>query len=217
MRWLFTLFLALFLPVAAMAQTAEEDRGYLQGLLEDNLSGAGRVVRIVGFAGALSSRATIEELTIADEEGIWLTARGLTLGWSRAAILAGRLDIAELSAEELLIPRAPVPVASEAPAPEAREFSLPDLPVSVNIGEVRITRAELGAALLGQEATLALTGTARLSGGDGSTELAITRAEGGTLRLAGAFSNTTRQLTLDLGLDEPSSPTCLAAARQIWH
>ena len=148
MRWLFTLFLALFLPVAAMAQTAEEDRGYLQGLLEDNLSGAGRVVRIVGFAGALSSRATIEELTIADEEGIWLTARGLTLGWSRAAILAGRLDIAELSAEELLIPRAPVPVASEAPAPEAREFSLPDLPVSVNIGEVRITRAELGAALL---------------------------------------------------------------------
>ena len=203
MRWLFTLFLAFFLPVAVMAQTAEEDRGYLQGLLEDNLSGAGRVVRIVGFAGALSSRATIEELTIADEEGIWLTARGLTLGWSRAAILAGRLDIAELSAEELLIPRAPIPAASDTPAPEAREFSLPDLPVPVNIGEVRITRAELGAALLGQEATLALTGTARLSGGDGSTELAIERAEGGTFRLAGAFSNTTRQLTLDLGLDEP--------------
>lgn len=58
----------LLLPVAAFAQSAEEDRGFLQGLIEDNLSSAGREVRIEGFRGALSSRATVERLTIADDQ-----------------------------------------------------------------------------------------------------------------------------------------------------
>ena len=77
MRWLLVA-LALCLPCAATAQTAADttrDRGILQGLLEDNLSGAGRSVRIEGFAGAFSSRATFDELTIADDQGVWLTIR----------------------------------------------------------------------------------------------------------------------------------------------
>ena len=65
------LALALFLPTAALAQ--DDDRGYLQAFLEDNLSGAGRQVTITGFEGALSSRATIERLEIADDAGVWIT------------------------------------------------------------------------------------------------------------------------------------------------
>ena len=79
-------------PAPVLAQTAEEDRSFLQGLLEDNLSGAGREVRIVGFAGALSARASIEELTIADQTAsgcgwrMWFwtgTARPCCAGGSR--------------------------------------------------------------------------------------------------------------------------------------
>ena len=197
----------LALPFAAPAQsTSDEDRGYLQALLEDALSGEGRRVHIDGFAGALSSRATIETLTISDETGIWLTARGLSLGWNRAALLTGRLEIAELSAAELNIPRAPIAPSSAAdlPSPEARDFALPDLPVSVSIGALRIARAEIGAALLGQNAVLALDGAAELAAGAGQTALTITRAEGGSFRLTGAFSNVTRHLTLDLSVSEPS-------------
>ena len=39
------------LPLPALAQ-AQDDKGYLTTLLEDNLSGAGRQVLIDGFEGA---------------------------------------------------------------------------------------------------------------------------------------------------------------------
>ena len=95
------------LPILAPAQTPEQDRGYIQGFLEDALSDAGRAVTITGFAGALSSRATMEQMTIADDDGVWLTLRGVTLDWNRSALLAGRVEVTALTAKELLIPRAP--------------------------------------------------------------------------------------------------------------
>ena len=77
MRVLARLCLALALILGAAhapaAQTPEEDRGYLQALLEDSLSDAGRKVTITGFEGALSRRAKIAELTIADADGVWTT------------------------------------------------------------------------------------------------------------------------------------------------
>ena len=107
------------LPLAAVAQ--EDDRGYLTALLEDNLSGAGRSVVITGFAGALSSQATIERLTIADDAGIWLTLEGVRLDWSRSALLSGVVDVTELSAREIVLERVPQ-AGDTAPSPEAGRF-----------------------------------------------------------------------------------------------
>ncbi|MFT6944988.1 MAG: translocation and assembly module TamB, partial [Yoonia sp.] len=71
----FLIICALVLgPFTVVAQTQEdEDKGYLTNLIEENLSGDSRTVTIVGFAGALSSQATIERLTVADTDGVWLT------------------------------------------------------------------------------------------------------------------------------------------------
>ena len=76
MRILIAVLLALVWPGALLAQDATRDRGILQAFIEDNLSDAGRVVQIDGFAGALSSRATVERLTIADDQGVWLVLEG---------------------------------------------------------------------------------------------------------------------------------------------
>ncbi len=46
----------------------EDGKSFLEGWLETNLSGAGRDVRVTGFSGALSSQATLDELTIADDD-----------------------------------------------------------------------------------------------------------------------------------------------------
>ena len=100
-RWL--ILPLLLLPVPALAQSqAEEDRGFLTAFLEDNLSDAGRTVTITGFEGALSSRATIRELTIADAQGVWLTLRGVVFDWNRSALFAGEVAVDELSAEHFL-------------------------------------------------------------------------------------------------------------------
>lgn len=61
---------------AGIAAAQEDDRGYLTAFLEDNLSSAGRKVTITGFAGALSSQATVQRIEISDDKasGSRLTA-----------------------------------------------------------------------------------------------------------------------------------------------
>lgn len=195
-------FTALAAPL--FAQTAEEDRGYLQALLEDNLSGAGREVRISGFAGALSSRATIETLTIADRDGVWLSLSGLTLDWTRTALLRGRVEVNRLTAREIVVARAPITEETLSPdMAEATPFRLPELPVSVNIGEISAETLTLGAPLLGEEVALRLLGRLSLGGGEGATEIDVSRLDGrGAVKLDASFANATQVLALDLSLQE---------------
>lgn len=206
-------YLALLLclaPLGLLAQEAvtpdatERDRGFLTGLIEDKLSGAGRSVRLDGFAGALSSRATFEQLTIADDQGVWLTLRDGAIRWNRAALLRGRIDIAEMTAAEIDLPRRPM--TRKTPS-QAKGFSLPELPVSVDIGKLNAARVRLGAPIMGVAAEVQLTGALRLAGGEGSADIAVTRVDGqsGTLSLKGSYANATREATLDLLLKEAAN------------
>lgn len=205
-RILFSLALFL-LPMAAAAQEdaaeTERDRGFITAFLEDNLSSIGRSVRIEGFRGALSSRATFEELTIADADGVWITIRDGAIALNRAAILAGRIEIREMVAAEIDLSRAPT---GGGPSAEASGFSLPELPVSVDIGTLRADRVVLGEALFGAQAVVRLDGRMRLAGGEGTAELSVTRTDGprGMLALTGRYANASRMATLDLLLDETS-------------
>ena len=189
------------LPLAATAQedaaASERDRDFLTAFLEDNLSSLGRTVRIEGFRGALSSRATFDELTIADGDGVWITIHDGAIGWNRSALLAGRVEISEMRAAEIELPRAP---GAAGPSAEASGFSLPELPVSVDIGSIRADRVVLGEALFGAAAVVRLNGTTHLEGGEGTAEIAIERIDGprGTLSMTGRYANATREATLDL-------------------
>lgn len=199
--------LFLCLPHGATAQE-NDDRGYLQAFLEDSLSGAGRQVRIVGFAGALSSRATIDELTIADDEGIWLTLRDVSLDWSRSALLTGRLQVTELSVAEVILPRKPMtPDTMDVPAPEASGgFSIPDLPVSVNIEQIKAGRVDIGEPVFGQAAVISLDGSAQLADGEGTAKIEVNRVDGteGNVTLAATYANATDVLDLELTVSEES-------------
>jgi translocation and assembly module TamB len=196
MRRLIPLCLA-FLPFAAMAQ---DDRGYLTALLEDNLSGIGRQVTITGFEGALSSRATMEQLTIADETGVWLTLNGVVFNWERSALLSGEINVDELSAQEIIIARMP-DAGEDTPSPEAQGFALPELPVSVQIGRIAADRIELRADVLGSSVIGKLAASASLANGEGIATLLLERTDDGPdgrISLNGSYSNATRQLMLDL-------------------
>ncbi|MDT8326120.1 MAG: translocation/assembly module TamB domain-containing protein [Roseovarius sp.] len=205
MRFLFLLSCVFTLLAAPLlAQSADEDRGYLQALIEDNLSGAGRTVRITGFSGALSSQATLETLSIADDVGVWLTLRDVTLDWTRSALLAGRVEVNRLSAREIDLPRLPNTKEDLSPdMAEATPFALPELPVSINIGEISAEKLSLGAPILGQAVDLRLTGGVTLGAGEGEARLDVTRLdERGALTLVVAYVNATQFLTLDLKLRE---------------
>ncbi|MCK0143497.1 translocation/assembly module TamB domain-containing protein [Aliiroseovarius sp. F20344] len=206
-RVFFALIVLVLLPVATLAQsaspTSEDDRGYLQAFLEDNLSDTGRDIRITGFQGAFNSKATVDEITIADGEGIWLSMRGLTLTWTRSALLTGNVKIDALEADEINLLRRPIPEPG-LPSPEATEFSLPELPVSLNIGVIRAKRVILGETVIGAAATISLEGSASLASGKGEADLQIKRLDGpkGDLSMSGNYDNVERVLSMSLSLQE---------------
>lgn len=203
--------LLTFLAAPALAQ--EDDRGFLTAFLEDNLSEAGRQVTITGFEGALSSRATIQSLTVADDAGIWLTLNDVVLDWSRSSLLSGALVVSELSAGEILVARLPETGESAVPSPEARGFKLPDLPVSVEIGRIAADRIVLDETVLGQPVEGSLEAAATLIEGEGTATLDLERQNGagGEIRLDASFSNQTGQLAIDLHAEEAEGGLVVSA------
>ena len=207
MRWLAPLALVC-LPLMAVAQeeTAQEreDRGTIVAFIEDNLSGAGREVILRGFEGALSSRATATQLTIADSEGVWLTLNDITLDWNRSALLRGEVSVTDLTAAEILIDRPPV-ADTAVPSPEATGFALPELPVSIDIQRIAATRVVLGEALLGESIEGTIEASLSLSGGDGSARLQVQRTDdgpAGAVALEAAYSTADTALTINLTVTE---------------
>lgn len=200
---------SLPLMTAAQAQNTSDDtsrdRSLIVGFLEDNLSGAGRDIRIDGFKGLLSSTATMDSMTISDSDGVWFTLNDAVLDWNRSALLAGRLEIEQVSAASIEVLRRPISEKSSA-APEASVFSLPDLPVSIDIGEITAESVKLGADILGlgEAIELSILGAATLKDGDGSAELDIQKRSGtvGAFTLSAAYNNADAYFDLDLSLTE---------------
>ncbi|MGR3322213.1 MAG: translocation/assembly module TamB domain-containing protein [Pseudooceanicola sp.] len=196
----FALLFAFALPATAQDDDGE---GFLTRLIQDSLSGTGRVVDITGFQGALSSRATLDRLTIADEDGVWLDLRDAVLDWNRSALLRGRLEVNELTAGSITLTR--LPEAEETgPAPEATGFSIPDLPVSVRVDRISAGSVTLGESIVGEAVTLSLEGSAQLAGGAADVDIAVTRTDRpGQFRLDAAYDPAEAVLDLDLALQEP--------------
>ncbi|WP_264212670.1 translocation/assembly module TamB domain-containing protein [Leisingera thetidis] len=209
MRQLLAYSLALGLSVAPVAaqDTAKEDAGgLLVDFLEDTLSGDSRYISVSGLEGAFSSVARISKITVADEDGIWLTIEDAELDWNRLELLRGRFSVNELSAKRIAVERAPKPLPPdpELPEAEATPFTLPELPVAIELGVVKAERIELGEALAGTAASLSVEGSLQLADGALDTKLEAVRLDrpGDHLRLEAAYANETQQITLDLALEE---------------
>ncbi len=190
---------------ADLSAQVEDDKGFLTRFLEQNLSGAGRQVVITGFQGALSSRATFQSITIADADGVWLELKDGAIQWNRSALLGRRIEIEELSAQTILLPRLPNSTGTgTGTTPEIRDFQLPTLPVSVDIANISAGRVELGKPVIGEAAVVSVDGAMHLEGGEGTAKLTIKRVDGtpGVFALDAGFDNASRRLKLDLTLDE---------------
>ena len=171
--WFFVAFVCA--AAAAFAQD-ESENSYIVALIEDGLSTDDRQIRLIGIDGLLASEATIEAITIADKTGVWLTVNNAKIIWSRLALIRGRLEIDELTAESIDVARRPV-AAPGLPSPEARTFAIPELPLSVNIGKVDIGRISLAEDVMGQAADLAVLGSASLQDGGLDLDVAVSRLD----------------------------------------
>ena len=122
MRRLPTILLGLLFAVLvadglsrAQDGNEEAEKSAFLSYVENQLSTPSRQIRFTGLNGALSSSVSVDRITIADEDGVWLTVTDANLVWTRSALLRGRLEIDELSAASIDFPRPPKPEAG-APA-----------------------------------------------------------------------------------------------------
>ncbi|MFT3975335.1 MAG: translocation/assembly module TamB domain-containing protein [Amaricoccus sp.] len=209
-RILALLSVLLLVAIAAVAQDEANDPGdntFITRFIQNRISAPGREIHLSGVSGALSSSARIQRITVSDDQGPWLQIENAQLDWSRLALLRGRLTINRLAADQILWLRRPVmpPAPKQLPQAETQPFSLPELPVAVNLRDLSVPLVRFSQPVFGQAADISVAGRLTLADGALDTALDIKRLDqpGGTLALNAAFSNASRQLDLDVALHEP--------------
>lgn len=205
MRFLITLALA-FWATTAIAQTTEDDRDYITGLIEDAISNDDMIVRLQNFQGALRSEATADGITIADTDGIWLRLDDLVISWNRSALLSGRVEVEKLSAGRIELVRLPLQNtdADALPSAEATPFTLPQLPVSLEINSVIADEIILTEALVGEAITARFQGAVTLIDGTASAQILLERSDSkvGRFDIDASYDDDSRQLALLLSAEE---------------
>ena len=194
------------LPVLAQSDAEEgrESNSTIERVIQNQLSAPNRQIRLSGVEGALTSDATIDEITIADREGVWLRVEDVRIIWTRLALLRGRLEINNLTAARLDVIRKPL-ADENLPTPEATPLQLPDLPVAIHIEAFELPSAHFDQDIFGLESEISATGSVNLAEGSLAAGIAVDRTDGpgGRFVLDASYQRETEQLDIDLKLQEP--------------
>ena len=204
---------ALLLVFAAGLFLLRSDGGrdWLAGQIETAASAPGGLTLSLGsLEGSLPAEILLNEVTLSDPEGDWLTLDRARLAWNPLALISGRLDVEELIAGELTVIRAPALPADEPPDEEPPDsgdpLALPELPVEVSVQKLRVERLSLGESLIGTPAVLRVDGEAGARRAEGlTTRLAVERLDGaaGRVDLDAGIDPTGKILRIDLVASEP--------------
>ncbi|MDR6432649.1 translocation/assembly module TamB domain-containing protein [Brucella pseudogrignonensis] len=199
-------FILFAVPAVAQEQQQEEEKSYFISFVESKLSAPNRRIQFSGLSGLLSSEASVGQITIADREGVWLRIENAKLNWSRTALFTGRLSIQSLVAERIDFIRKPLPDTG-LPSPESSSFSLPELPLSINIDSLDVARLKFGPDIFGLQSEVSLNGNLSLADGSLTSAFDIKRLDGpgGNFALRAAYANADQKLDLDLKVMEPAN------------
>jgi translocation and assembly module TamB len=202
---------AVAIPAALVAQDVlsmpeEAQKDWLTSFVEGQLSTPERQIRLSNIDGVLGSDVSIREITIADQEGVWLRVNNASLNWNQAALFLGRLEVRSLRADSIDYIRNAIPAEGvDLPPPEATSFEVPSFPVAVDLGELAIPRVTFGEGVFGLGSEISLNGNLKLEGGNLATSLDIVRLDGpgGTLDLDVNYVRENNEIDLGVALNEP--------------
>ncbi|MGI9434762.1 MAG: translocation/assembly module TamB domain-containing protein [Geminicoccaceae bacterium] len=153
------LLLVIVIAVLALIQTAPGKR-FLADRLSAALTSPDAGVEIIGIEGWVPIDLRIEELRLADRNGVWLAASKVGASWSPSALLRGRIEIDAISAEHIRFARPPL-IEEQEPANDG-PFKLPELPTSlppITLDRLSVPRLDFEAPVLGEAASFELEGS----------------------------------------------------------
>ncbi len=105
-------------------------------------------VVLTGLSGPFPQHLALEQLVLADADGVWLHAKQVRLEWDVLALLGGEIRFKRFTAQHLTVVRPPLPVDPP-----------PQLPLPTAIEHLQVERLDLAVAVAGQAVSLAVTGS----------------------------------------------------------
>ncbi|WP_207458576.1 translocation/assembly module TamB domain-containing protein [Azospirillum sp. SYSU D00513] len=188
-------------------------RDWIARTIEGAVSGPDMQVSIGTISGAVPLNFTIADVSVADTQGVWLRMEEVHVNLAPTALFRARAKADVVEAARVTVERAPVSTAPEPePADPNEPFDplslLPDLPVGLAVDRLAVQELRLGAPLLGEPATLRLTGSLDLARGGNrlSVDLDVARIDDkpGQAKLNVAFDPGEERLQLALDASEPA-------------
>ena len=146
-----------------VALTTDLGREIVAKRVSRALSSPASQVSIGNIEGQLASDFTIHDVAIADQQGTWLNVDRVHIRWRPLALLRLQLSIDTLDANQVEVLRKPGSGARENSPSNAEPFSLPRLPVSIEVGRASVANLITGAPFLGIPARFSATGKANLA------------------------------------------------------
>ncbi|EJF80190.1 hypothetical protein MCO_00407 [Bartonella sp. DB5-6] len=188
---------------SSSSEATVDDRSWFISLIERGLSAPNRQVRLHNMQGALSSQTSIDVITVSDKKGVWLKITNAKMDWNRLALMRGRIDINQLSAEQITFLRKPHDNLSLIASLEAGKFSLPKLPLAISINTLTAKHVVFEQDLFGFSADVSLKGNLTLANGDFDVNIAAHRLDAqGSFFILTKISDSNRTAKIDISVDE---------------
>jgi len=206
----------LIFALAAMGLNAKTQSG--KSMLADFVSRAASSenmkLEIGAIEGPLSAHPMLRDISLADKDGVWAKIDHVEMDWSRLPLASLRVDIDRVVIGRVDMLRRPIPApaaatkpAAPAPARKAGDDVAPDLPIRFRLGAFQLDTLALAAPVLGEPATLTLTGSADASASSNGAKatLSARRTDApGAVNLEVAISPSPNRVSLALSAHEPA-------------
>lgn len=204
---------ALAVPLLAEDQMSpEQQKDWLVQFVEGQLSTPDRQIRLSNIDGALSSQASIREVTISDKDGVWLRINNAAIDWDQGALFTGRLLVRQLSADSIDYIRNAVASGDvKLPPAEAKALQLPEFPVAIQLDKLSVPKVTFGEGVFGLGSEISLAGSLKLEGGSLTSALDITRRDGPGGKLAANIAYTKADNAVDVAVTLTEPPNGIVA------
>lgn len=171
--WLMGLVLVLLATAVALRFwiTSDGGRAFITSQIDGRKLGPLGTIRISGLEGDPLDAATVADIALVDDEGVWLRARDVRLEWTPTALFFGELEIRKVGVRIVDVFRSPTVAVQESGGPG------PD--VGLRLDELSVDTLRLEEPVLGVEARYALGGAiASPRNGAGFGRLALSPQSG---------------------------------------
>lgn len=207
--FLIALVVAIPLLLIAVLQVPS-GRNLVSNVVSSLASNETLAIKIEGLYLSFGLNAAVENVTLADQDGVWFEAEQLGLNWHPLQLLSGTLDVASLTADRIDLNRLPAaqPVSTTESETETSEASSGlALPLDVSLADLSLDEINIGNSVLGEPVSFSVAGSGAFERDPAliSGKLDVQRVDGidASLNASAEFEPAAETLAFDLVLSEP--------------